>query len=70
MKTKIYKISFMLSADDFKILESLASDNGCVKSDVIRQGISYYKFFNDALKNGSTVLVEDKNGNVSKVTIM
>lgn len=70
MKTKIYKISFMLSADDFKILESLASDNGCVKSNVIRQGISYYKFFNDALKNGSTVLVEDKNGNVSKVTIM
>lgn len=70
MKTKIYKISFMLSADDFKILESLATDNGCVKSNVIRQGISYYKFFNDALKNGSTVLVEDKNGNVSKVTIM
>lgn len=60
----------MLSADDFKILESLATDNGCVKSNVIRQGISYYKFFNDALKNGSTVLVEDKNGNVSKVTIM
>ena len=44
----------MLSADDFKILESLATDNGCVKSNVIRQGISYYKFFNDALKNGST----------------
>ena len=67
MNNKVYKTSFNLSADDFKILETLATDKGVTKADIVREAISNYKFINDTLKDGGTILVEDKSCHMRKV---
>ncbi len=66
---KIYKVSFNLSADDFKILENMATEKNLSLADVIRQALSYYKFFDDSIKKQSKILVEDKNYNLKKVIL-
>lgn len=69
MTDKIYRISFDLLEDDFQTLEALATDNNLTKSDVIRHGVAYYKFIANTIKDGGSLLVEDRYGNLSKVTI-
>jgi hypothetical protein len=67
MENKVYKTSFNLSADDFKLLETLANNKGVTKADIVRQALSNYKFINDTIKEGGNVLVEDKSHRISKV---
>lgn len=69
MTDKIYRITFDLLEDDFKTLESLATDNNLTKSDVIRHGVAYYNFIANTIKEGGSLLVEDKCGNLNKVII-
>ena len=67
MDNTVYKTSFNLLADDFKLLATLANDKGVTKADIVRQALSNYKFINDILTNGGTILVEDKSQCISKV---
>lgn len=67
MENKVYKTSFNLSADDFKLLETLANNKGVTKADIVRQALSNYKFINDTINEGGNVLVEDKSHRISKV---
>jgi len=64
---KIYKVSFDLNKDDFKMLENMAKERNISIADVIRQALSYYKFFDDSIKKKSKILVEDKYHNLNKV---
>lgn len=69
MKDTVYKITFDLLANDYTLLEKLALDKECTTADIVRRAISYYKFFDDTVKDGGAVLVEDKNGTINKVII-
>ncbi len=63
-----YKTSFEMSEEDFRSLEELAELKGMSKGDVLRQAFSHFKFFQEMLRKGGTILIEDKNRNLNKVT--
>ena len=69
MTDKIYRISFDLLEDDFQTLEALANISSATKLEVIRDGISYYKFITNIIKDGGKLIVADKDGEFHKVTI-
>jgi len=67
MDNKIYKTSFNLSANDFRLLESLAQEKNVTKADIVRQALSNFKFIEETREKGGSILIEDKNKQISKV---
>ena len=63
------RISANLPAEDFELLKVLAQRLGITMTDVIRRGIRTEKWFLELEDNDATLLVEEKDGKVSKVLI-
>lgn len=62
-----YKTSFEMSEEDFRSLEELAASKGISKGDVLRQAFSHFKFFQEMIRKGGTILIEDHHQNLNKV---
>ncbi|MDQ1830744.1 ribbon-helix-helix protein, CopG family [Massilia scottii] len=67
MSNTVYKTSFALSEDDFKMLEELAASRGVTKGDIVRQALSDFNFFQEMREKGGHILIEDKDRKLSKV---
>lgn len=67
MSNTEYQVRLSLSEQELQILEELAKSNGISKGDLVRQALSDFKLFQEARKNGGSILIEDKDGNLSKV---
>lgn len=62
-----YKTSFAMSEEDFQSLEELAAWKGMSKGDVLRQAFAHFKFFQEMIRKGGTILIEDNDQNLNKV---
>lgn len=61
------KMSVNLPAADVKTLKLLASKRNTTMTEVLRQAIGTEKFIDDAHRDGSKILVEDKRGNTRQL---
>lgn len=64
---KSVKVSLNLSADVVGIVKELAEVRSTTMTEVFRRAIRNEKFFNDAVKGGGKVLVEDRRGKLKQV---
>jgi len=64
---KSVKVSLNLPADVVSIVKELANVRSTTMTEVFRRAIGNEKFFNDAVKDGGKVLVEDRRGKLKQV---
>jgi predicted transcriptional regulator len=64
---KSVKVSLNLSADVVNIVKELAEERSTTMTEVFRRAIGNEKFFDDAVKDGGKVLVEDRRGKLKQV---
>lgn len=64
---KIVKVSLNLSKSEVDIMKALAKRRGTTVTAVFRSAIASEKFFDDTIKDGGKVLVEDKRGRMTQV---
>ena len=64
---KSVKVSLNLPADVVDIVKELAEVRSTTMTEVFRRAIGNEKFFNDAVKDGGKVLVEDRRGKLKQV---
>jgi len=68
-KMERVRISANLPKSDFLLLKELAERLGISMTDVIRRGIRTEKWFEEQSAEENTILLKDKDGNVSKVLV-
>ena len=64
---KSVKVSLNLSTDEVNVVKELAKARGTTMTDVFRRAIGNEQFFDNAVKAGGKVLVEDKRGKLKQV---
>lgn len=64
------KITVSLTDEAAEAVETMAEEAGISVSEAIRRAISMQRFFNTELKQGSTVLLRDKNGDTERITFV
>ena len=64
---KIVKVSLNLSADVVHIVKELAETRGSTMTAVFRRALENEKFFDDVVKDGGKVLIENRQGKLKQV---
>ena len=62
-----HKLNVSFSPSAYATLEKLADEKGKTMADVLRDAIALEKWFVDATKDGSKVLVEHRDGKIREV---
>ena len=62
-----HRVNVNFASSTYQALEDLAGVKGKSKSEVLRDAIVHEKWFQDARKHGSRVLVEEPNGKVREI---
>ncbi len=65
MRTR--KIKAELPVEDLALLKQMAREQGITMTDVIRRSLWSLDYFARLKKRGETLLVEHKNGDVSRI---
>ena len=65
----IIKTSVNLPTESIQALQELASLTGSSMTEVLARAISTEKFLNDIVRDGGTILVQDKNKRVRELVL-
>ncbi len=68
-KPKLVKTTLNLSEDAVKVIREIADQRGTTMTEVIRQAIALEKLLFDAEKEGSKVLIEEKDKTLKQIVI-
>lgn len=66
-RRELVKVSLNLSPSDIASVEALAGSLSTTKTDVIRRALSLYTFVQDALMEGSKILIERSDGQLERL---
>ena len=66
---EVVKVTVNLPVDEVEAMKALAAERSTTSTSILRQALALEQYFSEALKEGATILVRSRNGDLKEVIL-